>query len=124
MSGSQKRRLERATAELGGGAATSSSAGASSSIAPRGSQRRRIERAQDPEPTLADLPLVRTMRKRWAQGDLSSRLVQELAAGAEHQGAVGMEGLSSAATSGNNPQHLQKALFKYVGRPAGTPEFT
>lgn len=123
MPGSQKRRLERAGAEADG---TDPGAGASSSSAPRGSLRRRLDRASQGASSAAERPspLAGTLMKQWASGQLSSAKVQEIAEAATASNAEGVGGLSSAGPSGRHPQNLQRSLLRMFGRPSGAPDFT
>jgi hypothetical protein len=43
---------------------------------------------------------------------------------AAQQGAHSVDRLGAIGKSGQNPQHLQRALFSFFGRPKGSPDFT
>ena len=123
LRGTLKRRIERA--ESAQDDAASHNDAASSSDQPRGTLRRRIERAEGAqEIAQEDLPLVGTLKRNWAKGKISSAMVQEIAHGAEAQGAGGMSALSSAGTSGKHAQNLQRSILKYFGSPPGAPDFS
>ena len=51
-------------------------------------------------------------------------MVQEFAFGAMEQGAVGLNRLAEAGSSGKHPQNLQRAILAFFGSPAGAPEFS
>ena len=108
-------------------AASSSAATPSSSstgVQRRGGIRRRIQESQETHADQPAKPLTDALKRQWAAGELSSRQVQELALTAGQQGAHSMERLGAAGKSGENPQHLQRALLSIFGRPAGAPPFT
>ena len=73
---------------------------------------------------MADMPLIRSLKRDWAKGKLSSPQVQEYALGAAKQGAQGMGGLAGAGSHGSNPQNLQRSLMATFGKPIGAPEFS
>ena len=98
LSGSLKRRIERALADVDaphGGASASSS-----SQPPRGNLRRRLERASGSGIDERDMPFTQKLKVAWASGRLSSAKIQENAQAAEQQGASKIEALSSAGTGG------------------------
>ena len=90
----------------------------------RGGIRRRAQEGQETHADQPAKPLTDALKRQWAAGELSSRQVQELALTAGQQGAHSMERLGAAGKSGENPQHLQRALLSIFGRPAGAPPFT
>ena len=100
---------------------------ASPRLRPRGTLRRRVERAGATAGRGgggASLPLNNSLRRQWAKGELTSRQVQELAFGAACQGADGLEGISTAGSSGARPQNIQRSLLSFFGRPSGGADFT
>ncbi len=98
LGGSLKRRIERAleNVEEAGDAPASSSSARGSNEPLRQSLRLRVERASpgsaDPAPSGA---LVKSLMKRWAQGLISSPVVQEFASGAAQQGAEGLDRIAA-----------------------------
>ena len=123
LSGSLKRRIERALAEATTPDETTS---ATSSTDRRGSLRRRIERAtaQQGADIDEDLPLNDKLKRAWASGKMSSVMVNEFAQAAQEQGARGLERVSSSGTSGVWPQNIQRNLLTFFGKPAGAPSCT
>ena len=119
--GSLKRRLERALEDV-----NEEPPEGDVLEQPRTSLRRRAERARGSTEAVAEteLPFTRTLRTEWAQGRISSVQVQRYAEDAAAQGAEGMTRLASAGSSGARPQHLQRAIMNFFGRPAGSPDFT
>ena len=93
----------------------------------RGGIRRRIANSGDDGDNTKNNaePLLANMRRRWAEGKISSPLVQEFAAGAVAQGAGGVttHAAASAGTSGRNPQNLQRDFLNLFGKPKGSPDF-
>ena len=71
----------------------------------------------------AKLPLLRSLRRDWALGKLTSKQVQEYAWGATWQGAAGVGRLSRIGNEGRNPQNMHRALLTVFGRPPGSPDF-
>ena len=71
------------------------------------------------------LPLLSNLRRHWAEGSMSSVMVQELAHSAASQSAHGME---SAAGAGHQkkrqPKNLRRDLMTLFGTPRGAPAFT
>lgn len=66
----------------------------------------------------ANLPLNKTLKKKFADGRLSAVEVEELFRGAAVQGARGTPELSSP----NHPQNLQRSLVAAWGIPKGAPD--
>ena len=121
--GGLKRRIERALAEPGDQDASSEATSSTNPL--RGPLRRRLARAEGPEAMDPDdLPLVESLKRRWADGKITSPLVQEFADAASRQGAEGMRRLASAGTSGRHPQNIQRSLLSFFGTPIGAPGTT
>lgn len=100
--------------------------GASSSTDPpvraRGGVRQRLAAEQSSSTSSSDAnPLLRSLKRDWALGKLTSNQVQEYALAASSQGAVGVEALGKAGNSGNNPQNIFRALKSILGLPKGAP---
>ena len=72
----------------------------------------------------SSLPLNDSLKRRWAQGKITSTLVQEFAMGAATQGATGLGNRPFSGNSGKNPQNLQRALVTCFGMPDGAPNFS
>jgi hypothetical protein len=70
-----------------------------------------------------DLPLLRSLKRDWALGVISSQKVQEYAMGASTQGAVGMHGVASAGSFGKHSGNVFNSLVAAFGMPIGAPEF-
>ena len=121
--------LNPAEPKAAAGASSSAGAPASSSgeaMPIRGGIRRRLESraiAAGERPK-DETPFTDSLKQRWAEGKLSSPLVQEFAMKAGQQGAHSLDRLGQAGKSGLNPQHLQTALMNFFGRPEGSPIFT
>ena len=128
--GGIRKRLGLSTSSDGGQPASSSSGswgGAEAAVTVpeprRGGIRRRIQEGtagvanED-----ADQPLLKSLKRRWAEGKISSPLVQEFAQGAVAQGAHGMEAVAAIAQKGRNPQNLQRDLQRTFGLPKGAPD--
>ena len=96
----------------------------SSSSANTRSLRARIADSQPEPEVLEDLPLTNSLKRDWAKGDLTARQVQEYAAGAEAQGAVGVGNVAAAGARGQHPQNIQRTLIKLFGQPRGRPMWT
>ena len=102
---------------------------AASSSGQRGGIRRRVlapaeqESAGEARADI-DLPLLRSLKRDWAKGKLSSPQVQDYAAGAAAQGAVGMGRAAAAGSHGRHPQNLQRSLIALFGMPPGAPAFS
>ena len=69
----------------------------------------------------SDLPLNNTLKRRWAAGELSSPMVQEIAAGALKQGAVGVDGFANIGADGSQQGNLFRDLCSAFGMPLGAP---
>ena len=114
--GSLKRRIERALEESDqrnpDQSASSHEAG-STSASSRGSLRTRVRRATAAQQPPPDLPLLESLKRRWAQGHISSPLVQEFADGAARQGAQGMSGLAAVGSHGRNTKQMQSPLLRF-----------
>ena len=121
--GSLKRRLARADA---GEVVPKAKAKSADLAQGRGSLRRRLERAgvRDLPAGVEDGPLTDILKRRWASGQLSSVIVQEIASGAERQGAIDMSGLSGAGAGGRHAQNLQRSLFTVFEMPPAAAYFT
>ena len=78
----------------------------------------------DLPPDDEDRPLTDTLRKRWASGQISSAIVQEIASGAERQGASGMADLPQAGSGGRHAHNLQRSMLKIFGAPPAAADFT
>ena len=98
-------------------------AAAASSSRKGGVRRRLIARAEAAASTSVDLPLLRSLKRDWSKGKLTSPQVQEYASGAARQGAIGMSKVAAAGSHGRNPQHLQRSLISLFGMPDGAPPF-
>jgi len=85
------------------------------------SLRRRVGDAPEP---LQEQPLLQSLKRDWGKGLLSSKQVQEYAAGADRQGAKGLAAVAAAGGSGRHPQNLQRSLMAMFGSPMGAPDFT
>ena len=100
---------------------------ASSSDAPRGSLRRRMERASNSGPSGDghDAPLVASLRRAWAAGKISSPMVQEFALAAAQQGAHGggVDRIARAGASGSHAPNIQRAILNFFGFPDCVPAF-
>ena len=125
--GIRKRLLEPAddvaAADRSGGAASSSD-GRSGGIRKRARDREELQAAPAANAAgSSDVPLVKSLKKHWARGKLTSPQVQEFALGAMRQGAHGMQGLAAAGSFGSHPQNLQRSLMTYFGMPEGAPDF-
>ena len=120
---SVKRRIDRAL--HGSDEAAASSDGhhgdlsvSSSSAAPRGTVRQRINRALDGEHVdRQDLPLSEKLKKMWASGKLPASEIQELADAAERQGAGGLSRLAGSGSHGSWPQNVQRSLMSLFRTP-------
>ena len=79
------------------------------SHAPSSSSARSIRRRVgegDPAQQSAELPLVQSLKRDWAAGTLTAKQVQDYAAGAEAQGALGvLTGSLGQAHEDNTPTH-------------------
>ena len=126
--GSLKRRLARVDAEEAVPVAKARArVGADyRAVCVGGPLRRRLERVAAELGDAADegQPLTKSLRKHWASGQLSSPLVQELASGAELQGASGVSSLATAGTSGKHLQNLQRSMLNMFGVPPAAADFT
>ena len=67
-------------------------------------------------------PLTQALKRDWAKGILNARQIQEYAAKAQAQGAVGLERLASAGASGRHPSNVHRLLMRTFGTPQGAPE--
>lgn len=65
-----------------------------------------------------DGPLVKTIKRKWAKGRLSSVEVEEIFRSATAQGAEDLPQMSSS----NHPQNLQRSLLAAFGQPVGSPK--
>ena len=121
---SLKKRLARAADldELPASEPASSSSAGPTEVGRR-TLRRRIDQANE-RTDACETPLEDVLRNDWGKGIMSSKKVQEIALGAEKQGATGLSGISKAGASGKHPQNIQRALFNYFGHPLGVPDFT
>ena len=72
----------------------------------------------------AALPFNNTLKRDWGKGDISSKRVQEYAMAASQQGAIGLDAVSMAGSSGKNPQNIQRSLLRRFGQPPGSPEIS
>ena len=72
-------------------------------------------------PQAGDLPFNALLKRKWCLGQKSSADVQEEAAAAAAQSAVGLERL--AGINPHQPGHMQRALISASGWPRGAPEF-
>ena len=70
------------------------------------------------------LPLVESLKRDWAKGVINAVQVQDYAAGAEAQGAIGVDPLSSAGAYGVHKSSIHRALINLFGRPRGAPAIT
>ena len=123
--GGVKKRLASTAAEGDDVAAAAAEVpSASSSHAPprkSGGVRQRLNaHAGDAPPTQADLPLLKSLKRDWGKGKLSSPKVLEYALGAACQGAVGLDRVSAAAGSMHR-QNIQRALISAFGMRKGEP---
>ena len=102
------------------------SAAASSTEAPprRGGVRQRLSsghsQPQQSRPQ-GDQPLIRSLTRDWAKGEISSAKVQEYAWGAVQQGARAMADAAAIGNYGANPQNAFRALTVVFGTPQGAP---
>jgi hypothetical protein len=67
--------------------------------------------------------LLDGFKRDWARGRLSSPQIQDYAARAIAQGAVGMGRAAAAGSHGRHPQNLQRSLIAMFGMPPGAPPF-
>ena len=65
------------------------------------------------------LPMNQSLKRMWSCGELSSPQVQELAAGAAKQGAVGMDHLAALGASGAQKQNMFRDMCQALGTPLG-----
>ena len=107
--------------------ASSGSSAAQTPAAPplkQGGIAQRMAKAADSDAPAGPSPLLKTLKRDWGRGELSSPKVQEYAQQAMASGASGLGDLAKAGASGRTPQHIQRALTHAFGKPKGTPEFT
>ena len=121
--GIRKRMLE-SDGDRGESTGAGSSGAASSSGRIGGIRRRVQEDAAVQAADQRDLPLLRSMKRDWARGKLSSPQVQEYAMGAMQQGAFGMGRAAAAGAHGKYPQHLPMCFIALFGMPQGAPEIS
>ena len=125
-----KRRIAEADAEdaLAANAAASSSSNDPAPDSRGGGIRQRLaaatESAKDEKHTGKQGPFWKSLKQNWAKGDISSKVVQELAQGATVQGCTGAEKIAAVGTSGNNPQNMFRDLRTTFGWPLDAPELS
>jgi hypothetical protein len=88
---------------------------------PRGGVRMRQSQstATVPDAPTQSNPHVRSLKKLWAKGRLTSAEVQSLAKSAQDAGAEGLERLSRIGTTGTHAQNLFRYLKALFGQPLG-----
>ena len=125
LSDSLKRRIERSLEES---TAPLSEPSSSSTQAPRGALRRRIERssAGASSRNAEDDDLIRVLRTQWAKGHISSVKVHEIAHAAYHPGVSGpdLARMASAGSFGKHPQNILQSFLSFFGLPKGVPKLT
>jgi hypothetical protein len=94
------------------------------SVPRRGSLKQRLERTAQQDSCPKDVPLVKSLKKAWAKGEITSRHVQEFALGAQEQGAIGMARISATGSHGVHPGNIARDLLAAFGKPAGAPEIS
>ena len=112
---SLRKRLKRAADldELPASEPASSSSAGPTEVGRR-TLRRRIEQASE-RTDACEKPLEDALRHDWGKGIMSSKKVQEIAMGAEQQGARDLSGISKTGAFRKHPQNIQSALFYYFG---------
>ena len=105
-------------AEEGGGPSSSTTAIPERT---RASLRQRLRASPSTHQQNPGTPLIDSLKRDWAAGHLSARQVQEYAAGAEAQGAGGLERMARAGAHGERPSNIQRTLLSLFGKPAGAP---
>ena len=103
---------------------------ASSSTSRRGGVLQRIQRelaeqasSQGGRDLDGDGPLWEYLIKKWARGKLTATEMQQEAAAAQRQGAIGMDRLAAIGKHGQHPQNAFRMLKSVLGLPKGAPEF-
>ena len=134
-----KRRLAQLEGEGMAGSSDDPSAAAASAAGDgaepsrlRGGIRQRLraaEAATPPEPAIEHGdpgdkgPLTKRLIRKWAEGKLSAKEVQEFAFDAERQGAADLQSMSKMGSYGEHPQNCYRALKNALGLPSGSPGF-
>ena len=69
-----------------------------------------------------DQPIKETLRRKWAEGKLTSADVQEIAAGATKAGAKGRELHAKTWAGGKHLGNAFKDFARLLGVPSGAPQ--
>ena len=86
----------------------------------RGGIRQRLSNFDDSDTVATNAePLVKSLRSDWAHGKITSSQLQHYAAGAQAQGADGMNNLATAGSSGRN---LHRSLMQEFSNAPGAPD--
>ena len=67
----------------------------------------------------AHRPLIASLKRDWASGEIAAKKVQEYAMGAAAQGADDLDKLASLGAHGRYQNNIQRDLLQVFGTPKG-----